>query len=696
MYPVNQVLMTGEIRRRLIWCDAELAVWIDIDSPTALPEPIPLVEFERQLLDGSLLRIDDPFLNTTLREVSDGSVDQQKRDSAWEILADVVQDTRLLERRARGEIVKGIMELHGITNQTVYRLLRRYWQRGMSRNALLPDYVNSGGRGKRRKPDQAKLGRPRVVRDGTGSNVTLDVERIFRRVIEERLITKKYTSVPDAYATSLNLLTVAKPDLDPRELPTLEQFRYFYRREYHFTETLVNRTPAVDFAKDIRPIMGTSTTEALGPGYRYQFDATIADIYLVSDHDRSLIVGRPVVYMVIDVFSRMVTGMYIGFEGPSWVSAMVALANTIADKVDYCRQYGVEIDAADWPVQGLPDVVLADKGELNGTKVEAFSESFGVRIENAPARRGDAKGIVERYFRTVQERFKPYVSGVVEGTTSRKRGGSDYRFNASLTLTEFTRVIVAGVLWHNNFHTLTKYDRPTGMPGDLPAIPAKLWGWGLANLTGRLRTAPQDLVRINLLPHEQASVSELGIRIFGCFYTCQEALRAGWFHRVQGRRPQKVTVAYDPRCADHIYIRPSSNLKDYWVCDLADRSRRFRGMTFWDVWLLSRAERRSDANATMEGLKEKGKLLEKIESIAAQAEAASPVRTGLTKKDLGTQIRENKQQEKGIERSRMAFRPEKVQQDKPAEVVQLRVGEQQDDYAYPDLSNLIFGEDDDD
>ncbi|MEN1613974.1 hypothetical protein AAIH27_35105, partial [Pseudomonas aeruginosa] len=53
-----------------------------------------------------------------------------------------------------------------------------------------------------------------------------------------------------------------------------------------------------------------------------------------------------------------------------------ALANTVADKVEYCLQYGVEIDASDWPVKGLPDVVLADKGELNGTKVEAFSQAF--------------------------------------------------------------------------------------------------------------------------------------------------------------------------------------------------------------------------------------------------------------------------------------------------------------------------------
>ena len=559
----------------------------------------------------------------------------------------------------------------------------------------MPDYVNSGARGKRRKPNRAKLGRPRVVMAGKGRNVTPDIERIFRRVIEERLLKEKHPSIPDAYASGLNLLRAVQPELPTSELPTLGQFRYFYGREYHFTDTLPRRMSAVDFAKDFWPLNSTSTTETLGPGYRYQIDATIADIYLVSEHDRSLIVGRPVVYMVLDVFSRMVVGMYVGFEGPSWVSAMVALANTVADKVEYCRQYGLEIDASDWPVKGLPDVILADKGELNGTKVEAFSQAFGVRIENAPARRGDAKGIVERYFRTVQERFKPYASGVVEDTTSRKRGGHDYRLDASLTLPEFTKIIIAGILHHNNFHTLSKYDRAAGMPGDLPAIPVMLWNWGLASLTGRLRTAPEELVWINLLPHESATVSELGIRLFGCFYSCPEAIREGWFHRGQGRRPTGVTVAYDPRSADHIYLRPSNSLKDYWVCDLADRSRRFRGMTFWDVWILSREERRSDVNAASKALAERGKLLEQIESIVAQAENASPLKTGISKKDLGTQIRENKQQEKRQERLKTAFKPEKAQRAKPAEVIPLR-GEKQEDYAFPDLSDLIFKEEEDD
>lgn len=184
----------GELRKRLIWSDAAMAVWIDIDADTALPEPIKVVELERLLMDGELVCIVDPFEEAVLREVEEGSLDQQKRDAAWEMLADVAQDPGLFIRKSRGQILIGIMERHGVTKQTAYRLLRRYWQRGMCRNALLPDYVNSGALGKRRKPSQAKLGRPRVVREGRGSNVTPDVERIFRRVIDERLLKQK-TSV---------------------------------------------------------------------------------------------------------------------------------------------------------------------------------------------------------------------------------------------------------------------------------------------------------------------------------------------------------------------------------------------------------------------------------------------------------------------------------------------------------------------
>ncbi len=71
----------------------------------------------------------------------------------------------------------------------------------------------------------------------------------------------------------------------------------------------------------------------MGPGAKYQIDATVGDIYLVSQFDRSDIIGRPVMYFVMDSYSRMVTGMYVGLEGPSWAGAMMAIENAASDKV---------------------------------------------------------------------------------------------------------------------------------------------------------------------------------------------------------------------------------------------------------------------------------------------------------------------------------------------------------------------------
>ena len=82
-----------------------------------------------------------------------------------------------------------------------------------------------------------------------------------------------------------------------------------------------------------------------GPGDRFQIDATSADIYLVSRFNRHRIVGRPTIYVVVDVFSGMIVGLYVGFEYPSWLGAMMALVNAATDKVDWCRQYGVETTA---------------------------------------------------------------------------------------------------------------------------------------------------------------------------------------------------------------------------------------------------------------------------------------------------------------------------------------------------------------
>ncbi|MBW4573588.1 MAG: hypothetical protein KME31_38255 [Tolypothrix carrinoi HA7290-LM1] len=53
--------------------------------------------------------------------------------------------------------------------------------------------------------------------------------------------------------------------------------------------------------------------------------------------NRSWIIGRPTLYLVIDVFSRLIVGFIVTLEPPSWLGAMLALENATADKVFFCQ-----------------------------------------------------------------------------------------------------------------------------------------------------------------------------------------------------------------------------------------------------------------------------------------------------------------------------------------------------------------------
>lgn len=203
----------------------------------------------------------------------------------------------------------------------------------------------------------------------------------------------------------------------------------------------------------------------------------------------------------------------------------------------------------------MPDAILADRAELFGYQVENLEKSFSIRLENAPPYRGDLKPIVESRFKLIQAEFKPFAKGVVQDVITKKRGGKDYRLDATLNLDEFTRIILLSVLKYNQFHQINHYDRDIDLPHDLPAVPIKLWNWGIQHRTGKLRTASDQAVYISLLPREKATLSNRGLKIFGVTYTCPELYEKGWLHRHNTiNRPKFLYAAYDPSNAEKIYV----------------------------------------------------------------------------------------------------------------------------------------------
>ena len=691
MLRINDVVTYEENHYRVLEVSDARYTWINIVCSKAFPERIGKSEVEDAVFSEALAKVEDPYSELTMRLAENGSVAQQIRDKRLEIIEPLIKEPAIFYRSGRGALVEKVVDEFGTAKKTIYAYLRQYWQRGCTPNALLPDYNKSGGSGKKRKATENKLGRPRFIAPGVGGIVDADVERIFRTVLDRHYLKNdNENTLPYTHRCFQKIFETTNPDTPKEDYPTIAQLRYFYEREYLRADRIKSRANQIDYQKDIRPLHGTATAGVHGPGARYEIDATIADIYLLSE-DRQHIIGRPTLYVVVDVFSRLVAGFYVGLENPSYVTAMLALVNAMTDKVKLCQSFDYDIDSDDWPSIGLPDAILADRGELLGHQIEYLDKSFGVRIENTPPYRGDAKGIVERNFRTLQADFKPFAPGVVKGSTIKKRGGKDYRLDATLTVTDFTKIVLGSILHKNRRSVLVNYDREKDMPDSLAPVPIDIWHWGIKNRSGRLRNASEFAVKLALMPRKEVTLSVYGIKCFEAFYTCQELVASGWLHRDRKIRPGPFVAAYDPATADLIYVFPDKNKTDYWVCSLTEQSREFRGYTFWELWASRTVQKKSIAKAKLNESESKRAEEDVVQKTIKNAVELRPADFGESKGETLAGIKNNRQDARDQERQKRGVVVKPAESKPKADVSYIT--DKPKEGAYPDYTDELFGDD---
>lgn len=670
MISVNDIIeeQGTNTKYRVLWLsDDGTFTYVISLMDDSLPIPMPLPELLQQLDDGSfLLHQNDEWLNL-LPENEISEQDRAFRDVLWEKLQCLLapeNEPAIFDSKVRGPLVHDVVITEGISKKTLYKHIKRFWQRGKTKNALLPETSNAGGKGTKKK-STCKLGRPRKYGGPAGKYVDTATEQIFAAAVKHHYHTKAKHTFKAAYEAMLKeSYSVEVEDaagkkrlelLPADEIPTLNQFRYWYHKHYSVVQTNTSRQGERLFNLKGRAVTGKSDTDIMGPGAQFQIDATVGDIYLVSQFNRADIIGRPILYFIIDAFSRMVAGVYVGLEGPSWAGAMMALANAASDKVGFCAEYGIDITEEEWPCHHIPDAILGDRGEMESKSVETLINSLGVRIENTPPYRADMKGIVEQYFHTVDTTVTAFLPGHVK-PDMRERLGRDYRLDAKLDLYQFTKIIIECILYHNNEHSLDSFGRSEAMiRDDIPPIPIKLWEWGIANRSGLLRTFPEDVVKLCLMPAGKASVTARGIRFKGIHYLCDLAIREKWFEQARAKGSFRVDVSYDPRNMAHIYLRGVSDAP-YEVCYLADWQEKYDGKYLDEIVYLHESEKMTKQQLSGRTLEARVNLSAKVDEIISEAERqASQTELPKSKAQRTKDIRGNRARDKEMLRREEAF-----------------------------------------
>ena len=213
------------------------------------------------------------------------------------------------------------------------------------------------------------------------------------------------------------------PRLPPADnLPTLSQFRYWYRRR-DLARFVAPHEGSHAFATGERAALGHLLSTVFGPGCQYEIHVVIGGISLVSGLDRRRILGRPVIYIIVDVFSDLIVGVSASLEGPSRQGALLALENMVREKVAYCREYGVEITEDVWPSHHLPKAMLASRIELLLGKANTLLNALGIQISNRQPCRLDWKASFERCFPLLDEAAIHWVPGSVSSPSETGRKG---------------------------------------------------------------------------------------------------------------------------------------------------------------------------------------------------------------------------------------------------------------------------------
>ena len=599
---------------------------ISVHAARAMPYLHAIEHVHDRVGRHELVVIEEVFDPVDLEHLS--KRDRELTERRWRLVRFVLKRGPLIwDETARGRLARRLAHFKVCSKPFFYDVLRRYWQRGQTKEALVTDLCLCGAPGVLRipSPGAPKTGRKRTIQPGTGVAATEEHRRNMslawmatpvskdgrnlRRAWEWMLI-RHYPEHVTPIPQSSDGHTIRVDNYDA--VPTFEQFEYHWKQEYPFDIRQLKRLRQRRFDLAFKPLTTGTLQEVRGPGTRYYIDATVLDVYVVSRWNPRRVVSRPTLYVVVDQFSRMIVGMYIGLEPPSWAGAMLALWNCSIDKVAYCRRFGIEIRPEQWPTGYMPLHLMGDRAELISSDADRLGNGFNLDVENARAFAGDAKGVGERKFKTTQAIFGPFVPGYIDKELA-GRDAEPAILRSALTFEAITRVIINSVVIANT-HVVREYEGwPEVIADGTPFVPVSLWQWGVENLRADFRQFPeQHLVRY-LWPKAEMTTTRRGLQFMRGLYYMGDAVRErSWFTEAV-HRGTRVQAFFHPEDNTQAVVL----LGDQQVtpCDvsLVKRSQRFGGATLSEYMALVHQKERQNALAEWANL---GDRLARTKSIA--------------------------------------------------------------------------------
>ena len=463
----------------------------------------------------------------------------------------------LLSGRRTDEMVRAVAQEAGVHRTTVYRKLALYEQSG--RVSDLTPTKPRGGKGQSRLAPEAD-----AIVGSLLKEVYLNKQkRSIKKTADE--ISRSFTNAelkPPHYNTIRNrILAISEKERDKERLGAKVASENHDAFPGHF--------PGADWPLAV-----------------VQIDHTKFDIMLVDEVHR-LCIGRPWVTLAIDVFSRMVVGIYVSLEPPNSMSVGLCIAHAILPKEQWLARLGL---STSWPCWGVMQRIHVDNGrEFRGNMLQRACKEYSIDLEWRPVKTPHYGAHIERLLGTFNEEIHS-----LPGTTfscPAKRGEYHSEHQAVMTMAEFEKwlvIYITGVYQqreHRGLRTspIQQYEKGILGTEEMP-------GRGLPR-----RIIDEDRLRLDLMPYFERTVQPYGVVIDEVHYYSDVLRRfVNAKEPDQPRTKRKFTFRRDPRDISTLYFY-DPEVKDYFRIPYRDTAH-----SPMSIWEFREARRRLEK----EGVKE--------------------------------------------------------------------------------------------
>lgn len=507
----------------------------------------------------------------------------------------------ILIHEGLGGLVREAMANAGVCRTYVYKQWSTLCLLGISKISLLPRSdrcgapniprpCDPGGRkksGRKTRPQRVARAygidlppkQPGMSTEWRSAIMAADnqVKTTVKPAIPARITLIKNSAFVKRYRQENGVLVPIDPELG--EYPNKQQIRRVLEVEIPRLKRLLQKTTLGHFKRSLRGLVARNWKGVAGPGHTWAIDSTVGDIYLRSSLNRAWIVGRPIVYIIVDIWSTAIVGFHVCLTGPSWSTAKTSLFNAVADPKLLGDMWGYEPIPSLNPLPTMCYQLMCDRGEYLSKAASITAEKLIPSMAYASPYRPDLKGLVEVIHRIEKDAQFLFIPGAMDYRRAEFDLRKSHPDESAMTVREYVQYLHLIFAEYNlTADRSHRVDAHMAVAGVFPS-PSGLWRWGHEMGIGLQRAIPQADLITTLLTPDTARVGRSSVVYAGNDYYCPTIQAEEWTTTARNFGGWQIPIYHYPGPVGRIWT-PNTNGEGLLELQISDQAKTSAEVTF--------------------------------------------------------------------------------------------------------------------